>query len=52
MVAFENEVPSNEVPSIQRMNVSFFTILRSLSTLYSVDNTNFLIDFLCWLGSR
>ena len=34
-------------PSIQRMKVSFLTNLRSWANLYSVDNTNSLIDFFC-----
>ena len=46
-VAFENKVSS-----IQRKKVTFMSNLWSWANLYSVDNTNSLVDFLSWMGCR
>ena len=46
-VAFENEAPC-----AHRMKANFLTILWSWATMYSVDNTNSLMDFLGWLGCK
>ena len=47
MVVFDNEVTS-----VQRIKVNFVTNLWTWANLYSVDNTNFVLDFLTWMGSR
>ena len=47
MVAFENRVIS-----AQRIKVIFLSNFWSWANLYSVDNTNYLLDFLVWLGFR
>ena len=39
-------------PSAHRMNVTFLCILWSWEILYSVHNTDSLVDFLAWLGYR
>ena len=40
------------VPSAHRMKVTFLCTLWSWAILYSVDNTDSLVDFLAWLGYR
>ena len=39
-------------PSAQRMKTTFLCTLWSWANLYSVDNTDSLVDFLTWLGYR
>ena len=46
-MAFENGVSL-----AQRIKVTFLSNLWSLANLYSVDNTNYLLDFFSWLGCR
>ena len=46
-MAFEDAAPS-----AQRMKVTFLCTLWSWANLYSVDNTESLVDFLVWLGYR
>ena len=40
----------NEVTSTQRTKATFLSNLQSCANLYSVDNTNSLLDFLTWMG--
>ena len=42
----------NEVPSTQRIKANFVTNLWTWANLYSVDNTQSVIEFFTWLGSR
>ena len=42
----------NEVTSIQRIKANFVTNLWTWANLYSVDNTNSVLDFPTWMGSR
>ena len=42
----------NEVTSAQRIKANFVSNLWTWANLYSVDNTNSVLDFLTWLGSR
>ena len=42
----------NEVTSEQRIKANFVSNLWTWANLYSVDNTNSVLDFLTWLGSR
>ena len=42
----------NCVTSAQRTKATFLSNLWSWANLYSVDNTNYLLDFLTWLGCR
>ena len=44
MTMFENELPSTH-----RMKTNFLSVLWSWASLYSVANTNSLLDFLAWL---
>ena len=46
-VAFEDVAPL-----AHRMKVTFLCTLWSWANLYSVDNTDSLVDFLVWLGYR
>ena len=46
-VAFEDVALSTH-----RMKITFLCILWSWANLYSVDNTDSLVDFLVWLGYR
>ena len=46
-MAFENEAPS-----VHKMKSDFLSILWSWAKLYSVDNTNSLLDLLAWLEYR
>ena len=39
-------------PSAHRMKVTFLCTLWSWANFYSVDNTDYLVDFLAWLGYR
>ena len=39
-------------PSAQRMKVAYLCTLWSWANLYSVDNTDSLMDLLLWLGYR
>ena len=41
-----------EVISVQRIKANFVTNLWTWANLYSVDNTNFVLDFLTWMESR
>ena len=45
MTTFEDETPSTH-----RMKVTFLCTLRSWANLYSVDNTDSLVDYLTLLG--
>ena len=47
MVVFENVVTST-----QRIKANFLSNLWTWANLYNVDNTDSLLDFLTWLGSR
>ena len=42
----------NEVTSAQKIKANFVTNLWTWANLYCVDNTNSVLDFLTWLGSR
>ena len=42
----------NEVPLAQRIKANFVTNLWTWTNLYSVDNTQSIIEFFTWLGSR
>ena len=42
----------NEVTSVQRIKANLMTNLWTWANLYSVDNTNPVLDFLTWMGSR
>ena len=42
----------NEVTSAQRIKANFVSNLWTWANLYSVDNTNYVLDFLTWLRSR
>ena len=42
----------NEVTSVHRIIANFVTNLWTWANLYSVDNMNFVLDFLTWMGSR
>ena len=46
-VVFENEVSSS-----QRTKATFLSNLWSWANLYTVDNTNSVVDFLSWMGCR
>ena len=46
-MAFENEAPS-----AHGMKSFFLFTLWSWAKLYSVDNLNYLVGFLSWLGYR
>ena len=41
-----------EIPSAQRIKYNFVTNLWYWASQHSVDNTNSVIDFFTWLGSR
>ena len=43
---------NNEVTFAQRIKANFITNLWTWVNLYRVDNTNSVLDFLTWLGSR
>ena len=48
-----NRVAFEDVASFaHRMKITFLCTLWSWANLYSVDNTNSLMDFLVWLGYR
>ena len=47
MEAFENVIPS-----AHRLKTTFLCTLWSWANLYSVDNTDSLVDFLTWMGYR
>ena len=40
------------VTSAQRTKANFLSNFWTYANLYSVDNTNSLLDFLTWMGSR
>ena len=42
----------DEAPFAHRTKVTFLCTLWSWANLYSVDNTNSLVNFLTWLGCR
>ena len=42
----------NEVSSAQRTKATFLSNLWSWANLYSIDNTNSLVDFLSSMGCR
>ena len=42
----------DEAPSAHRMKITFLSTLWSWANMYSIDNTNYLVDFLSWLGYR
>ena len=42
----------NEVTYVQRIKAHFVTNLWTWANLYSVDNTNSVLDFLSLMGSR
>ena len=42
----------NEVTSVHRINANFVTNLWTWVNLYSVDNMDYVLDFLTWMGSR
>ena len=42
----------NGVTSAQRTKANFLSNFWTYANLYSVDNTNSLLDFLTWMGSR
>ena len=42
----------NEVTSVQRIKANFVANLWTWANLYCVDNTNPVLDFLIWMGSR
>ena len=46
-MAFEDAAPS-----AQRMKVTFLCTLWSWANVFSVDNTDSLVEFLVWLGYR
>ena len=47
MLFFENRATSD-----QRTKIFFLSKLWTLANTHSVDNMNYLVDFLTWLGSR
>ena len=50
--AMNRLVFENEVTSAQRIKANFVSNLWTWANLYSVDDTNFVLDFLTWLGSK
>ena len=50
--AMNRLVFENEVTSAQRIKANFVSNLWTWANLDSVDNTNFVLDFLTWFGSR
>ena len=42
----------NEVLFAQKIKAKFLSNLWNWANLYSVNNTNSLLDFLTWMGSR